>query len=191
MPAVEKQCAVVELDRSEVGRRGAGERRESVACLRGARGRGVTAVADAGERVAADDAVVGGPEPAAGRGGNRGNVGRRDDVVPAAFAGRPRDRQPAIEADAAGKLAGDGPGDVAGGVGEQDVVRGNAGVVGDRDGFGGGGGGFEPAVVQVRRGGVVGDPAVSERAVARVGADDRAPLGPAGFDGFGGRGLTG
>ena len=134
LPAREEQRAIVELDREQVARCEMRAGCEVVAQLARARADVVTAVAEQCERLAADRALVAGPEPVRWRiGDTRHHVGI-EPAVPAGAGLRRIDRQRCvIAADALRNTAGDRPFDTTGGVADDDVLRRYAAEVRDGD----------------------------------------------------------
>jgi hypothetical protein len=177
LPARQEQRAIVELDREQIARREMLVRGEIVAQLARARADVVAAVAEQGEHVSADGALVRRPEPLRCRIGDAGHRVGIEPAVPGDIG-----RQQRIgAADALRNASRDRPCDVARAIGDDDVLRRNAADVRDRDCLVGALGVRHVAQAEINCAGLLGGPFERERRAVGVGGDDRPPFGV--FDG--------
>src|SRR5262249_21380297 len=132
-PPLEEERAVVELDLQHVALAGLVEAQEVVADLARARTEVEGALAEPRRVRAAHDAIVGGPDPAAGGIDDPRVLLGREPAVPAPRPVRPGDGPPPVEAHAPGHGPDHGPGDAAGLVRADEVLGRDAGAVRDRE----------------------------------------------------------
>ncbi len=173
----------VELDGEEIGGSGRGGRvggevAQAGVDAGGAQGRRVAAVAEESEGVAAQFALVAGPEEFAGADNARGGALGREEAVPAAVAESPGGGKATVETEAVGEATGEGPSE-ASVVGSDEGVEGReAGGWKERKGV------VETVKVgeaedgEVYGAGFVERPAEGEGAAFPGLSDEWAPVGP-------------